>query len=60
MEGNWLTSKGFVRFWEGSKLEGRTEAEASIQGYSVHLDEAPLEVGISAGMGGLLGPVLFL
>ena len=50
-------SKGFVRL-EESELEGRTEVEVSIQGYSVLLAEASLEMDISVGMVDLLGLVL--
>ena len=51
-------SKGFEVKLEGSELEGRTEVEVSIQGYSVLLAEASLEMDISVGMVDLLGLVL--
>ena len=52
-------SKGFVRL-EASEIEGKTEEEASIQGYPVHFAWALPDIGIYAGIGGLFGPVLLL
>ena len=52
-------SKGFVRL-EASGIEGKTEKEASIQGYPVHFAWALLDIGTYAGIGGLSGPLLIL